>query len=75
MGRTLEQLLLPLRAGLDDIPALSLSPDQAGALRQGRVLTGIAKDDGPYFACDGDIPVALVSVEAHEARVVRGFNL
>jgi tRNA pseudouridine55 synthase len=75
MGRTLEQLLLPLRAGLDDIPALSLSPDQAGALRQGRVLTGIAKDDGPYFACDGDIPVALVLVEAHEARVVRGFNL
>jgi tRNA pseudouridine55 synthase len=64
-----------LRAGLDDIPALSLSPDQAGALRQGRVLTGIAKDDGPYFACDGDIPVALVLVEAHEARVVRGFNL
>jgi len=75
MARTLEHLLLPLRAGLDDIPALPLSPDQAGALRQGRVLTGIAKDDGPYFACDGDTPVALVSVEAHEARVVRGFNL
>lgn len=75
MGRTLEQLLLPLRAGLDDIPALSLSPDQAGALRQGRVLTGIAKDDGQYFACAGDTPVALVAVEGEEARVVRGFNL
>ena len=75
MARTLEQLILPLRAGLDDIPALSLSPDQAGALRQGRVLTGIAEDDGPYFACDGDKPVALVAVEGHEARVVRGFNL
>lgn len=75
MARTLEQLLLPLRAGLDDIPALSLSPDQAGALRQGRVLTGIAKDDGQYFACAGDTPVALVAVEAEEARVVRGFNL
>jgi len=75
MGRTLEQLLLPLRAGLDDIPALPLSPDQAGALRQGRVLTGIAKDDGQYFACAGDLPVALVAVEAQEARVVRGFNL
>ncbi|MGP7796502.1 tRNA pseudouridine(55) synthase TruB [Sphingomonas sp. CLY1604] len=75
MGRTLEQILLPLRAGLDDIPALSLSPDQAGALRQGRVLTGIAKDDGQYFACAGDTPVALVAVEGEEARVVRGFNL
>ena len=75
MARTLEHLLLPLRAGLDDIPALPLSPDQAGALRQGRVLTGIAKDDGQYFACDGDKPVALIEVEGHEARVVRGFNL
>jgi tRNA pseudouridine55 synthase len=73
--RTLEHLLLPLRAGLDDIPALPLSPDQAGALRQGRVLTGIAADDGQYFACEGDTPVALVEVEAEEARVVRGFNL
>ena len=75
MARTLEHLLLPLRAGLDDIPALPLSPDQAGALRQGRVLTGIAKDDGQYFAVIGDMPVALVQVEAGEARVVRGFNL
>jgi len=75
MARTLEHLLLPLRAGLDDIPALPLSPDQAGALRQGRVLTGIAADDGQYFACEGDTPVALISVEGHEARVVRGFNL
>ena len=74
-GRTLEQILLPLRAGLDDIPALPLSPDQAGALRQGRVLTGIATDDGQYFACDGDTPVALVSVEDRQVRVVRGFNL
>lgn len=75
MGRTLEQILLPLRAGLDDIPALSLSPDQAGALRQGRVLVGIAEDDGQYFALLGDTPVALVEVSAAEARVVRGFNL
>ncbi|MBL7372971.1 tRNA pseudouridine(55) synthase TruB, partial [Escherichia coli] len=39
--RALEQLLLPLRAGLDDIPALSLTPDQAGLLRQGQVLAGV----------------------------------
>ena len=71
----LEQILLPLRAGLDDIPALSLDPDQAGALRQGRVLAGIARDDGLHFAMLGETPVALVEVESGEARVVRGFNL
>ncbi|MBN8815666.1 MAG: tRNA pseudouridine(55) synthase TruB [Sphingomonas sp.] len=74
-GPTLEQYLLPLRAGLDDIPALALDPDQAGALRQGRVLVGIAKDDGLHFATLGDTPVALVEVTSGEARVVRGFNL
>ncbi|MBW6522040.1 tRNA pseudouridine(55) synthase TruB [Sphingomonas sp. RHCKR47] len=71
----LEPLLLPLRAGLDDIPAFSLTPDQAGALRQGRVLDGIAADDGLVFACMGDTPVALAEVEANQLRVVRGFNL
>ena len=74
-GQRLELILLPLRAGLDDIPALSLDPDQAGALRQGRVLAGIANDDGLYFAMLGETPVALVEVTSGEARVVRGFNL
>ncbi|VXC69312.1 tRNA pseudouridine(55) synthase TruB [Sphingomonas sp. AX6] len=73
--RALEDILLPLRAGLDDIPALPLSPDQAGLLRQGRVLVGIAADDGQYFACTGTNPIALVEARAHEVRVVRGFNL
>ena len=74
-GRALEQSLLPLRAALDDIPALSLSPDQAGALRQGRVLAGIAAGDGLCLALLDDVPVALVDVADHEVRVVRGFNL
>ncbi|MDQ1229027.1 tRNA pseudouridine(55) synthase TruB [Sphingomonas sp. SORGH_AS_0879] len=74
-ARTLEQILLPLRAGLDDIPALALDPDQAGALRQGRVLAGIAVDDGQYFAMLGAIPVALVEALDENVRVVRGFNL
>ena len=75
MARDLEQILLPLRAGLDDIPALFLDPDQAGALRQGRVLAGHATDDGQYFAMAGDTPVALVEVEDGNVRVVRGFNI
>ncbi|UVO50435.1 tRNA pseudouridine(55) synthase TruB [Sphingomonas sp. SUN019] len=74
-ARAIEDILLPLRAGLDDIPALSLDPDQAGALRQGRVLVGIATDDGQYFACAGNTPVALVEVNDGNVVVIRGFNL
>ena len=74
-GRRLEDILLPLRAGLDDIPALPLTPDQAGLLRQGRVLIGIAADDGLCFATLDDVPVALAEAKDREVRVVRGFNL
>jgi tRNA pseudouridine55 synthase len=74
-ARALEDKLLPLRAALDDIPALPLAPDQAGLLRQGRVLIGIAADDGQYFALLDESPVALVEVQNREVRVVRGFNL
>jgi tRNA pseudouridine55 synthase len=74
-ARTLEHILLPLRAGLDDIPALPLTPDQAGALRQGRVLVGIAVNDGLHFALLGETPVALVEVRDGNVRVERGFNL
>ncbi|MEG3163177.1 tRNA pseudouridine(55) synthase TruB [Sphingomonas sp. PB2P19] len=74
-SRALDDILLPLRVALDDIPALSLTPDQAGALRQGRVLVGIAADDGQYFAELEHVPVALVEVEDGNVRIVRGFNL
>jgi tRNA pseudouridine55 synthase len=66
---------LPLTAGLDDIPALSVTPDQARALRQGRVLVGIAAKPGLHLATDGPVPVALVEFTEGELRVVRGFNL
>jgi tRNA pseudouridine55 synthase len=71
----LEDILLPLRAGLDDIPALTLNPDQAGALRQGRLLAGHAADDGLHVALTGDTAVALVEVQDGNVRIVRGFNL
>lgn len=74
-GRALEDVCLPLRAGLDDIPALSLTPDQAGLLRQGRVLVGIVDTQGLHFAMLGETPVALVEATGPEVRVVRGFNL
>lgn len=74
-GRTLEQHLLPLAAGLDDIPALSVDPGQARALRQGRILTGIAAQPGLHLAIADHVPVALVELAGDELRVVRGFNL
>lgn len=74
-GRTLEQALLPLTAGLDDIPALPVTPDQAGALRQGRQLIGIAATPGPYLATAESVPVALVESDGMGIKVVRGFNL
>ncbi|MFT4057077.1 MAG: tRNA pseudouridine(55) synthase TruB [Novosphingobium sp.] len=74
-GAPLEQILLPLEAGLDDIPALDLDPEQARAVRQGRVLTGMPHEDGLYCAYEGTVPVALVQLTDREVRVVRGFNL
>lgn len=74
-ARELEQLLLPLTAGLDDIPALPVTPDQAGALRQGRKLIGIAAKPGLHLAIENHVPVALVELCEGELRVVRGFNL
>jgi tRNA pseudouridine55 synthase len=74
-GAALENVLLPLEAGLVDIPALDLSSEQARAVRQGRVLSELAFDDGLYWARSGRVPLALVELSGGDARVVRGFNL
>ena len=74
-GAPLEHLLLPLEAGLDDIPALSLDPDSAQAVRQGRVLSELPHTDGLYLAKLEDTPVALMELTGGSAKVVRGFNL
>jgi tRNA pseudouridine55 synthase len=74
-ARQLEQALLPLAAGLDDIPALPVTPDQAGLLRQGRKLAGIAAKPGLHLATELSVPVALVELSEGELRVVRGFNI
>lgn len=74
-GARLENVLLPLEAGLVDIPALDLGPEQARAVRQGRVLTGLPFDDGLYWARAGTVPVALVELSGGSLTVARGFNL
>jgi hypothetical protein len=74
-GAALENVILPLEAGLVDIPALDLDPDQARAVRQGRVLPGLPFSDGLWWARCGDKPVALVMLSDGALRVERGFNL
>jgi len=74
-GARLQDHLLPLEAGLDDIPALALDPTSAQAVRQGRELSGLPQPDGLHFAKLGDVPVALMEIEGGTAKVVRGFNL
>lgn len=74
-ARSLEYLLLPLEAGLDDIPALHLDQTSAQAVRQGRVLSDMPQSSGLYLAKLGTVPVALMKVTDGTAKVVRGFNL
>jgi tRNA pseudouridine55 synthase len=75
-GAPQEDIILPIEAGLVDIPALDLSPEQARAVQQGRVLTGIAMKDGLHWARGADLrPIALVENIDGQLRTVRGFNL
>ena len=74
-GAPLQHHILPLEAGLDDIPALLLDPTSAQAVRQGRVLSGLPHADGLHFAKLGQVPVALMEIADGTATVVRGFNL
>ncbi len=74
-ARALTRMVLPLAAGLDDIPALPVTPDQARLLRQGQMLFGIPASPGLYLAVDAETPVALVEVSDDGCKVVRGFNL
>lgn len=74
-GAPLKDLLLPLEAGLDDIPALSLDQTDAQAVRQGRVLSELPHPSGLYCGMLDNVPVALVEIADGTAKVVRGFNL
>ena len=75
-GAAQEDIILPIEAGLVDIPALDLSPEQARAVQQGRVLTGIAMKDGLHWARGADLrPIAWVQNIDGILKTVRGFNL
>ena len=73
-ARQLTRTVLPLEAGLDDIPALPVTPEQAKLLRHGQPLFGIPAT-GLQLAISDGTPVALVEVSDDGCKVVRGFNL
>ena len=74
-GPAPEQALLPLTAGLDDIPVLAVDPQEAAALKQGQRILRPRGNPGQYLATLGPVPVALVEILQGDVKVVRGFNL
>ena len=78
-GADIKDYLLPLEAGLDDIPAFDLTPDQARLLRQGQRLgeqdlIGNPAINGLFLATEDSSPVALAELVDGTIKVVRGFN-
>ncbi len=73
----LDALLLPLEAGLGDLPVLTLDAGQAQRLRQGQRLT-LAEVPAPgLYVARGPLHRVLALVDVHasgELRVRRGFN-
>ncbi|MGB5483603.1 tRNA pseudouridine synthase B, partial [Parasphingorhabdus sp.] len=80
-GADITEYLLPLEAGLDDIPAYDLTPDQAKLLRQGMTLDeqemiGNPAVNGLFLATENEgSPVALAEIVDGTVKVVRGFNM
>jgi tRNA pseudouridine55 synthase len=74
-ARQLTRAVLPLKAALDDIPALPVTTEQAQLLRHGQKLFGFPAKPGLALATEDGRPVALVEASADGLSVVRGFNL
>ncbi|MEL6318103.1 MAG: tRNA pseudouridine(55) synthase TruB [Pseudomonadota bacterium] len=73
-----EMHLLPVSAGLDDIPALQLDPGRAAQVRQGRAVPAVGLTltygDLAWASCDG-APVAVGVVKAGDFHPSRVFNI
>jgi tRNA pseudouridine55 synthase len=74
-ARSLDGAVLPLIAGLDDIPALPVTPEEAILLRHGQKLDRKLATPGLVLATDAGRPVALVEAGTDGLRVIRGFNI
>jgi tRNA pseudouridine55 synthase len=69
--------LLPVSAGLSDLPAVQLDESQSMAISRGQKITLDPPAEGrcAAFASDGAL-LALLQVDAEgSARILRGFNL
>lgn len=73
--RRVASLVRPLAEGLDDIPARTVTAQQAIALKHGKVLDADPRISGLCLAMHDNVPVALVEGSAEGITVVRGFNL
>ncbi len=71
--------LLPVEAGLGDLPALALSPSDAGRLRQGQAVILRGRDapilTGPVYATARGALVAICDAEQGQIKPRRIFNL
>lgn len=74
----LDRLVLPMAAGLADLPALHLEPDASQAVSQGRQIDwpGQAlRERSAAFASDGRLLALVDCDELGRVRILRGFNL
>ncbi len=66
--------LLPVESALDDIPALEITPSQAGLLKQGQFLpTPSVSSETVLAMCEGRA-VAICSIAHGQMKPVRVFN-
>lgn len=75
--------MLPVSAGLADVPALSVNADQAAKLKRGQIVhlirppvddVGDAIVDGVLWTSFADRPIAMAELRTGEVRPMRVFN-
>ena len=74
----LDRLVLPMSAGLADLPALHLDPEASLAVSQGRQIDwpGPApRERSAAFDSDGRLLAMVECDELGRVRIIRGFNL
>jgi tRNA pseudouridine55 synthase len=74
----LDRLVLPVQAGLSDLPALHFDPADSQAVSQGRQIEwpGLAsRERSTAFASDGRLLAVVDCDEQGRVRILRGFNL
>jgi tRNA pseudouridine55 synthase len=73
-----ESILLPVSAGLSEIPAIVIDRDAAARLRRGQPILMRGNDlpvGGAAYATCGSVPIAIGAVESGELVPSRVFNL